>query len=90
MLLADGNDEQLTRVNPYNLRMVQQSDAIIRILSEENTRGLNNVDPAKLGMMKKGAGPIGSEYMKRIMEGKPHSLTLYPTWQASGRRDEPE
>jgi aminopeptidase len=79
MLLADGNEAQLTRVNPYSLRMVQESDAIIRILSEENTRSYNNVDPKRLGLLKKGAGPVGSGYMKRIMEGRPHSLTLFPT-----------
>jgi aminopeptidase len=79
LLLAHGNDGQLTRVNPYQLRVVQESDAILRILSEENTRSYNNVEPARLGLLKKGAGPIGSGYMQRIMEGRPHSLTLFPT-----------
>lgn len=79
MLLDEGSEAQLTRINPYSLRMVKESDAIIRILSEENTRSYNNVDPARLGLLKKGAGPIGSGYMQRIMEGRPHSLTLYPT-----------
>ena len=79
LLLAEGNDAQLSRVNPYQLRVAQSSHAILRILSEENTRSHNNVDSARLGLLKKGAGPIGSEYMKRIMDGRPHSLTLFPT-----------
>ena len=79
LLLAHGTDAQLTRVNPYQLRAVQESDAILRILSEENTRSYNNVAPARLGLLKKGAGPVGSGYMKRIMEARPHCLTLFPT-----------
>ncbi len=79
LLLKEGNDAQLTRVNPYQMRIVEESDAILRILSDENTRSLNNVDTARLGLLKRGAGPIGAGYMKRIMEGRPHCLTLFPT-----------
>ena len=72
LLLAAGNENQLTRVNPYQLRMVEQSDAILRILSEENTRGHNNVDPARLGLLRKAGAPVGEGFMKRIEEGRPH------------------
>ena len=79
LMLTYGSDEQLSRTNPYHLAMVEQSDAILRILSEENTRSTNGVDAAKLGMRKKAASPIGARYMQRIMDGRPHSLTLFPT-----------
>jgi aminopeptidase len=79
LLLSEGNEAQLSLVNPYQLRIAQSSDAILRILSDENTRANNGVDPGRLGLLKRGAGPIGSEYMKRIMENRPHSLTLFPT-----------
>lgn len=79
MLLEDGNEAQLTHTNPYQLRAVKESGAILRILSDENTRSYNSVDPARLGRLRKGGGPIGSGYMQRITEGRPHCLTLYPT-----------
>lgn len=79
LLLAEGSEAQLTRTNPYHVRMVKESDAILRILSEENTRSYNNVDAARLGLLKKGAGPVGAGFMERIMAERPHCLTLYPT-----------
>lgn len=79
LMLAHGTEEQLTRTNPYMLQMVEQSDAVLRILSEENTRSTNGVDPSKLGLRKRAGAPLGAGYMRRIMEGKPHTLTLFPT-----------
>lgn len=79
LMLAHGTEEQLTRTNPYLLQMVEQSDAVLRILSEENTRSTNDVETSKLGLRKQAAAPLGSGYMRRIMEGRPHSLTLFPT-----------
>src|SRR5436309_532072 len=48
LMLAYGSEEQLTRTNPYILQMVEQSDAVLRIQGEENTRSTNGVDPARL------------------------------------------
>ncbi|MEP6774203.1 MAG: aminopeptidase [Chloroflexota bacterium] len=79
LLLDGGNESQLTRVNPYQMRMVEQSDAILRILSDENTRGYNNVDPTRLGLLRKGGAPVGAGFMKRIEDDRPHCLTLFPT-----------
>jgi aminopeptidase len=79
LLLRTGSEEQLTHVDPYRLYMVQKSDAILRILSEENTRAANNVDPSRQSLLQKGAGPIGAGFMQRIMENRPPSLTLFPT-----------
>ncbi len=79
MLLQAGTDEQLTRVDPYRLYMVQHSDAILRILSEENTRELSNVDPARQALLLKGQQPVSAGFMQRIVEGRPHCLTLFPT-----------
>ncbi|MEO8284856.1 MAG: aminopeptidase [Chloroflexota bacterium] len=79
MLLSEGNDAQLTRPDPYRAQMVEKSDAILRILSEENTRGNANVPAERLALLKKGQSSIGAGYMQRIMEGRPHCLTLFPT-----------
>lgn len=79
ILLQYGSDDQLTRVDPYQMLMVEKSDAVLRIKSEENTRSANNVDPARQGLLQKGAQPVGAAFMQRIMDNRPHCLTLYPT-----------
>lgn len=53
ILLEYGSEEQLTRVDPYQMLMVEKSDAVLRIKSEENTRSANNVDPARQGLYRK-------------------------------------
>jgi aminopeptidase len=79
ILLQHGNDDQLTRVDPYQMLMVEHSDAILRIKSEDNTRSTSNVDPARQGLYQKGSQPVGAAFMQRIMDNRPHCLTLYPT-----------
>lgn len=79
LLLRTGSEDQLKHVDPYRLYMVQHSDAILRILSEENTRAASNVDPARQALLQMGSGPIGAGFMQRIMENRPHCLTLFPT-----------
>ncbi len=79
LLLGTGSGEQLQYVDPYRLLMVEKSDAVLRILSEENTRGAGSVAPDRQALAKKGEGPIGAGFMRRIMEGRPHCLTLFPT-----------
>lgn len=79
ILLAEGSDEQLSYTDPYRLLMVEQSDAVLRILSDENTRATSNTDPARLGIQKKGQALISAGFSRRISEGRPHCLTLFPT-----------
>lgn len=77
--LLQGTDEQLLQENPYKRLMVERSDAILTILSEENTRQFNSIDPARQSLLSKGQRELGAIRMQRIMEGRPGCLTLFPT-----------
>jgi len=79
MLLRYGSDEQLTRTDPYELMMVEQSDAILDIYSEDNTRSLNNIDPSRMALLAKGNQPLRAGNMARITKNRPRCLTLFPT-----------
>ena len=79
LLLRTGSDEQLRHTDPYRLMMVEHSDAVLDILSEENTRAANNVDPARQALAQEARKPIAARSMARITEGRPRCLTLYPT-----------
>jgi aminopeptidase len=78
MMLKHGSDEQLTYVDPCRLALVKESDAILRIKSDDNTRALNEVPPERQGLLAKGQGPMGAAYMQRITDNRPHCLTLFP------------
>jgi aminopeptidase len=79
LLLRMGNDDQLRHTDPYRLMMAEQSDAILDILSEENTRAANNVLPARQALTQEARKPIAARSMARITEGRPRCLTLFPT-----------
>jgi aminopeptidase len=79
MLLTLGSDEQLLHGDPHRLAMVRESDAVLRIMSDENTRASSNVPPARQALLQKGLSPIGATFMQRITEGRSQCLTLFPT-----------
>lgn len=79
VLLLRGNDDQLQQLDPYQMLMLEQSDAVLDILSETNTRALSSIDPTRQALMQKGRKPLGAKSMARIMENRPRCLTLFPT-----------
>src|SRR5207248_1163352 len=44
LLLSEGSEEQLLHIDPYRRYMVEHSDAVLRISSDQNTRSTNNID----------------------------------------------
>lgn len=78
-LLLHGSDEQLLHENPYKRLMLERSDALLKISAEENTRGFNNIDPARQGLLSRGQRELSALRMQRILEGRPGCLTLFPT-----------
>jgi aminopeptidase len=79
VLLLNGSDEQLLRENPYKRLMLEQSDAVLTIMAEENTRQFNNLDAGRQALFSKGQRELGAIRMQRILEGRPGCLTLFPT-----------
>ena len=78
-LLLNGTDEQLLRENPYKRLMLERSDAVLTIMGEENTRQFNNIDPSRLTLLSTGQRELGALRMRRILDERPGSLTLFPT-----------
>jgi aminopeptidase len=79
LLMRTGNDTQLQHVDPYRLLMLEKSDAVLDILSEENTRAANNVDPSRQALMQQSRKPLLVLSTARIMQERPRCLTLFPT-----------
>ncbi len=79
LMLRIGSDEQLSRVDPFKLLMLDKSDAVLDILSEENTRSANTVDPRRQALTQQARAALGNLSMDRITKGQPRCLTLFPT-----------
>src|SRR5436190_5009028 len=79
LLLLEGNDEQLLHLDPYRMLALDKADAVLDILSDENTQATRNIDPARQAVMERGRKPLLARSMQRITEDRPRCLTLFPT-----------
>lgn len=80
LLLKEGSPEQLQIMPPAMIREVEESDALLSIWSEANTKQFSNIDPERLATRKKTLSPASKRLMQRYGEGKLRwSGTLFPT-----------
>jgi aminopeptidase len=86
--LQESSDEQLEWVSPLEMQMIENVDVMIALRATNNTRALNNVDPAKSARRQASRRPFMQTYMKRAAMGElKWTLTQYPT-QASAQEGE--
>ncbi len=80
LLLAHGNQQQLTYLNPIQQFEVEKIDVHIGVWAEENTKYLSNADPAKLATNQAARKPVFDVFMRRAAEGKLKWVgTQFPT-----------
>jgi aminopeptidase len=79
-LLRYGSDEQIEFIpEPMNV-LYSTYDCMIRVLADDNTRALANVDSDKMTRYAKARGPIMKTYMDRSAKGELRwTLTAFPT-----------
>jgi len=74
------SDEQLTFISPIQKLIIETFDATISIRSENNTRELNSVEPARQSLRSKAMTPVLKTYMQRGASGELKWVgTQYPT-----------
>jgi len=79
------NDAQLDFLNPMNVWLYENIDVAITLIAESNTKGLSNVDPAKMQRSGKASTPLTEIFMTRQGTGELRwTLTQVPT-QASAQ-----
>jgi aminopeptidase len=80
ILLTEGSDEQLTSVPLIARASIEEYDARLLILAQENTKALQQIDPARLAMQSKARQYLVETMGRRTIEGNFHwCTTLYPT-----------
>jgi aminopeptidase len=79
-LLRQGSDEQLAWVSPVDRWSRGEADVYIRVLAEENTKSLADVDPDRQIARKRAQSELLRTMMERqAAEEMRWTLTLYPT-----------
>src|SRR3954468_21735521 len=74
------SDEQLDWVSPTQTWAAENADVRFAIISEDNTRALSNVDPAKQARAQGAHKHLTDATMRRAAEGKLRwSVTAFPT-----------
>jgi aminopeptidase len=79
------SDKQLDWVSPTQVWAAEDADVRIAIISEDNTRALSNVDPAKQARTQQARKPLMDAAMRRSAEGSYRwCLTAFPTHGLAG------
>src|SRR5712692_3393889 len=68
ILLQEGSPEQLSFLNPLDVREVEAVDVAIHVLASENTRALTNIDPGKQALRSKARRPAMDIFLRRSAE----------------------
>ncbi|MEO8970516.1 MAG: aminopeptidase [Ktedonobacteraceae bacterium] len=80
IMLKEGSDEQLTYIAPAFRIMIEEYEAMLQIISDENTKSLSGVDPSRIAISQQAAGPLMDTYMKRSQAGSMNwSIAMFPT-----------
>ena len=74
------SDDQLDWIPPTSQWVYEHADVVIRVISDDNTRALSNVDPAKQARTQQARKGLSDTMMRRSAEGSLRwSLTAFPT-----------
>src|SRR5579863_4722259 len=80
IMLKEGSDEQLSYIAPAFRIMIEEYEAMLQIISDENTKSLSGVDPSRMAVVQQAVGPLMDTYMKRSAEGSMNwSIAMFPT-----------
>ncbi len=78
--LREASDKQLTYIPPLRRIINEEYEALLDIRSEENTRELSGVDPARMALEQQAGQELFKTFMRRSAEGSLRwCSTLIPT-----------
>jgi len=80
IILKEGSDEQLSYV-PTGIRlMAEDFETSLQILSQENTKELSGIDPARMALQQKSLQQISQTFMQRSAQGTLRwCVVMFPT-----------
>lgn len=79
-LFREGSDEQLTYISSIQRIALEDYDALLQIMSTENTKGMNGVDPARMALAQQATSDLLQNQLKRAAEGVFNwAIAMFPT-----------
>lgn len=79
ILLKEGSDEQLTYIPAAQRMVMEEYEAMLQLFSQENTKELNGIDPARVALTRQARRDLSHTYMKRSAEGTFHwNIAMFP------------
>lgn len=79
-LLRYGSDEQVAWISPLDLFSRQEADVYIRVMAEQNTKSLSDINVERQMLRRKSVHPLLQAMMERAAAGEMRwVLTLFPT-----------
>lgn len=80
IMFTHGSESQLTHLTSRDRLIVDEADAVLNIISEENTKALSGADPNKQRLAQTARREIMAKYLQRSAEGTLNwCVTLFPT-----------
>ena len=80
LTLREASEKQLAYIPPLRRMIVEEYETLLEIRSEENTRELSSIDPARIAIMQQADPELFQTYMRRSAEGSLRwCSTLFPT-----------
>jgi aminopeptidase len=84
ILLNEGNDDQVTWVNPARREDIERADVRIVIEATTNTKAMTSIDPARQALVERSRSELRDRYLERAMSGELRwVLSAYPTSAAA-------
>ena len=80
IMLKEGSDEQLRYIPPSARMVIEEYETMLQLFSQENTKGLSGIDPARLALSQEAFRELGKTYMRRSAEGSLRwCIAMFPT-----------
>ncbi len=80
IVLQESSDEQLTYIPAAQRMISEEYEAMLQLFSQENTKALSGVDPARMAVVSQARGDLLHTYMRRTAEGSFRwCIAMFPT-----------
>jgi len=80
ILLKEGSDEQLSYIPAAQRIMFEEYETMLQFFSQENTKEMSGVDPARMALVQQSRRDLMHTYMQRSANGSLRwSLAMFPT-----------
>ncbi|GHO94557.1 aminopeptidase [Reticulibacter mediterranei] len=80
VLLKEGSDEQLSYIPAAQRMIFEEYEAMLQIFSQDNTKELSGVNPARMAIVQQARRDLSQTYMRRSAEGSLRwNISMFPT-----------